>query len=169
MVAFLSVNIDSIFIAMGKDPTLTGRTVLWIEVIHSIQERQWLGYGYSAFWLGRSSESDRIWNSIHWEAPHSHNGYLDLILELGLIGFGLYIILFLSVMKRSLHQFRNNYFSAYIWPILYLTFIFIYNLVESNILKSNNLFWVLFVAVAFSLLKIKKLEKNLIVRSKSKI
>ena len=42
--------------ALGKDPSLTGRTEIWDALMRKVADRPWTGYGYGAFW-GREGES----------------------------------------------------------------------------------------------------------------
>jgi len=77
---------EVLFDLLGKDSTLTGRTVLWEALAPVIAARPLLGAGYAAFWLEQSSEVQRVWRAIQWAAPNAHSGYLDLLLQLGLLG-----------------------------------------------------------------------------------
>ncbi len=47
---YFAINSDIILGALGKDPTLTGRTLIWPYVIEAIRERPILGWGFCAFW-----------------------------------------------------------------------------------------------------------------------
>src|SRR5215218_5490056 len=51
-VILLLINAETVLAALGKNTTLTGRTVVWSAVLDMIRERPWLGYGYGAFWRG---------------------------------------------------------------------------------------------------------------------
>ncbi|WP_049558612.1 O-antigen ligase family protein, partial [Limnoraphis robusta] len=71
---------------IGKDPSLTGRTDLWAWAREMIDKRPWLGYGYTAFWQGLDGGSAYIIRAARWPVPYSHNGILDLWLDIGLLG-----------------------------------------------------------------------------------
>jgi O-antigen ligase len=73
--------------ALGKDATLTGRVPLWALVDEMISRKIAVGYGYGAFWTPGNVDAWRIWEAIGWQAPHSHNGYREVLLGLGLVGF----------------------------------------------------------------------------------
>lgn len=69
--------------ALGKDPTLTGRTDIWEALFRKVDERPWTGYGYNAFW-GRDSEPAAwIRHQTGWSVPSAHNGWIDLLIQLG--------------------------------------------------------------------------------------
>ena len=133
--------------------TITGRTKLWSLLLEMIKKRPWLGYGYGAFWLGNDGPSAEVWRVITWwKPPHAHNGWLDLWLELGLLGLISFLIGFLFNIIRALNLMRLHQKSETIWPLLYLVFIVLFNLTTSTLMVQNEIFWVLYVAVSFSLM-----------------
>lgn len=139
--------------AMGKDMTLTGRTELWTLVIEKIGERPWGGYGFNAFWLGVGSPSEIIWRELNWEVPHSHNGFLDLCLDIGLIGLLVFILAFSLVYLRGIAWVRFTRNTDSLWPITYLSFLVLANLTESSLLRQKFLI-VLLVSITLSIPKI---------------
>jgi len=146
----LSQGLELLLQASGRDPTLTGRTLLWAALIPFIGERPLLGFGYSAFWTGSNAPAEDLWLQIGWEAPHAHNGYLDLMIDLGAVGLVVFLTQLARSVRAAVHQTKSSYDPLASWPFLYLTFIIFYNLTESSILARNSIFWVLFVSVALS-------------------
>lgn len=142
-------NLDAFTSVLGKDITLTGRTGIWGLVLLKIADKPWLGYGYHGFWNGWDGESADIWRVLKWECPHSHNGFLDLTLDLGLIGLAVFILTFLAACLRSIMLMRKTRDNTGIFPILYLTFMLLVNLTESSIVTLNSI-WVVFVIVVLS-------------------
>ncbi len=81
----LGVLRDDALAVAGKDASLSGRTDLWAVVGQEIREHPVLGAGYGAFWReGRGRQLVSTWNP-----RQSHQAYLDLLLDLGLVGMGL--------------------------------------------------------------------------------
>lgn len=144
-------NIETIFNALGRDMSLTGRTDLWAAVLDKISERPWLGYGYSGFWR-EGGESDYIVTVTGFDAPHSHNGFLDLWLDLGLLGLSAFFISYITVCLKAVKWIRHIHTAEGLWPLSYLTFLFLYNLTESSLLD-KSFFWILYVAVIFTMHK----------------
>lgn len=142
-------NAEAILGVFGRDLTLTGRTDLWAAVLDKIGERPWLGYGYGGFWRSWEGESAQVLSIVRWAAPHSHNGFLDLCLDLGLLGLLTFAFSFLAVCWRSIICLRSIRTSEGLLPIGYLTFLLLANLTESSLLRQNSL-WILFIAIAFS-------------------
>jgi exopolysaccharide production protein ExoQ len=136
--------------AFGRDMTLTGRTDLWELSLDKIAEQPLLGYGYTGFWRRMAGESAEILLELGWEVPHSHNGLIDLTLDLGLVGLVLFLLGFGFTFWRSVHWIRLNHNAADIWPLAYLAFLFLANLTESSLLRQNSL-WVLYVAATLTI------------------
>lgn len=83
------------------DTTFTGRTDIWTFAFQSLQQRLSTGYGFAAFW-GSSSIRD-LPEGKEWAeyASHSHNGYLDSALAMGLPGLLLLIgVLVIGPLKN---------------------------------------------------------------------
>jgi len=70
---------------VGRDPTLTGRTALWGQLLGT-NTSPWFGVGYESFWLGERLE--RIWDNekSQQRVNQAHNGYLEIFLNLGWVG-----------------------------------------------------------------------------------
>ena len=136
----------SILEPFGKDMTLTGRTEIWPYILEKIQQRPWFGYGYSAFWGGLTQESADIIRAVRWPVPDSHNGYLDLILQVGIAGFGLYLLGFWDALTRSVLLIRATHRWEQTWVFSFLIFTVLINIGESSLLSRNSVFWVLYVA-----------------------
>jgi O-antigen ligase len=145
-------NAEILLGSVGKDATLTGRTELWPVVWEMIWKRPWLGYGYGAFWLGEDGESAYVWRAVGWQPPNSHKGFLDVYLQLGLLGGAIFWLGFGINVLKSLVWVRLSRTSETIWPVTFMLFTVLANVAESTLLLQNNLFWVLYVAVAFTLL-----------------
>lgn len=146
-------NFNTILDLLGKDATLTGRTPLWEALVVKIWESPWLGYGYSAFWLGWSGPSADVWATIDWAPRHAHNGYLDIAAELGLVGLTLFLLTMLTALWRAIVWLRLTNTAYGYWPLLYLIGMMLYNSTGTmNIIRgSNTIYWVIYVTVAVSL------------------
>jgi O-antigen ligase len=71
---------------LGKDPTLTGRTILWQYVWAYIYQQPVLGWGLSGFWTPANPAYEQISTAVGWTVPEAHNGLLEMLLEVGVIG-----------------------------------------------------------------------------------
>jgi O-antigen ligase len=113
---------------------LTGRTEIWSAVVAVIPQRPILGYGYSGFWLGASPESLAINQVMRGWVMYSHNGYLEMQLNLGMVG-SLLTFAFLGIaLKRALSFSKQRQDGIGIWPLAFLFYFILHNLGECTIL-----------------------------------
>lgn len=147
----IASNLDIVLNSLGKDLTLTGRTKVWSAVMDKITERPWLGYGYSAFWQGDEGGSAYVRLVSGWKVAFSHNGLLDLWLDIGLVGISVYLLGFFKAYMQAIAQMRWSKTFYSLWHLIFLTLIFLSNFSESTILKPNDIFWVLYTTTYFSL------------------
>jgi exopolysaccharide production protein ExoQ len=133
-VALLVANSDSVAGALGRSSNLTGRTEIWSMVVSFIPERPIAGYGYSGFWLGASPESITVNQAMRSIIMYSHNGYLDMLLTLGVIGLLLALIFVGIGMKRALYFSEQRQAGTELWPLAFLLFFIFHNIAECTIL-----------------------------------
>jgi O-antigen ligase len=144
----LAVNAEAATTALGRDVTLTGRTVLWTVVLQFVGQAPVLGHGYGSFWLGPIGPSGAIWRIVGWEVPHAHNGVLDLALELGIVGVALFAWVFARTLGRSYNLLVRSAHPAAAWPLVVVMITVLYNTTESTLLSRNSIYWALFVSAA---------------------
>jgi len=143
-------NAEAILGELGRDLTFTGRTELWSLVTTMISQRPWLGYGYNGFWEG--GEGANFWMSLNYFQPTSaHNGFLDLWLQLGLLGVLAFALSFLLAFLRAAAWARVDKTPESLWPLMYLTFMLLYSMTESSIMNRNDIYWALYAATVLSL------------------
>ena len=133
---------------LGRDHTLTRRTEIWAVVWTAISSHMLLGYGFSGFWAGLHGESARVAVSLGFVARHALNGFLDLWLELGIVGLLLFAAGYFGAVIDGLKLLRMCPDRLATWPLQYLAFMLLYDLAEGPILRQTNLYWALYVAVA---------------------
>ena len=126
---------DSLFSLLGKDVTLTGRTGIWSAVFDSIAKRPLLGYGYQAFWLGLEGESYRVILAVSWVLAQAQNGFLDVMLEMGLAGLAIVLLVFGFAFRDGvvclLRSRDDAHLRAVEWYLTIVILTLIYNLDES--------------------------------------
>lgn len=111
--------------ALGKNPTLTGRTDIW-KLVLSLHTNPYIGTGFDSFWLGPRLEYMR--NALtNFPVNEAHNGYLELYLNLGWVGVCLIALLILTAYKRVISGMRKNpqkssLFLGFLLPILFYAF-----------------------------------------------
>lgn len=88
--------VKMLFSSIGEDETFTGRTDLWADILREIAKHPLLGAGYQGFWVFSNNDVLLLYNKYIWIPLQAHNGYLDIINEVGYIGFGIFLIMLIS-------------------------------------------------------------------------
>jgi len=85
------------------DTSFTGRTDIWTFGLQAAQLRLPTGYGFAAFWGGSAVQN--LPQGMEWAATaaHSHNGYLDTTLAMGLPGLVLLVAVLVIAPLRNFH------------------------------------------------------------------
>ena len=91
--------------AFGKNATLTGRTGLWKGLL-ATDTHPLLGAGFESFWLG--SRLNNIWSIFPWQPNEAHNGYLEVYLNLGIIGVSLLGVMLLTGYRNVTAAIRQD-------------------------------------------------------------
>lgn len=124
---------------LGKGTDLTGRMDIWQMVLPEYYKHPMFGIGYGAFWLGPGSPSQPILDQLYWIPYQAHNGYIDILNELGVMGF----LLVLGFMGWHIHHLlrlaRCNRNQATFHGVLF-AMIVIANFTESTLFRSI-VFW----------------------------
>lgn len=96
----------------STDVSTLGRFQAWYTTYLMLQENLYTGYGFDAFLYYK----DSFYSGFLLFLPHSHNTFLRLMLETGLIGMLLYITLLIKAIYYSLtikSKTRNTYLKKY--------------------------------------------------------
>lgn len=141
------INGSAILAWLDRTPTLTGRIPLWTSVLEAIRTHPLIGNGFSAFWTGWDGPARQVWTRNLWFPWSAHSAYLDIWVELGLIGVVLIVISAVINLRRA---YRARFELPFAWA--YLVFLLVFAIPESEILlRANNIFWSLYVYCAIGL------------------
>jgi exopolysaccharide production protein ExoQ len=140
---------------LGKDLTLTGRTGIWDAVTDSIAKRPLFGYGYQAFWLGLEGESYRVILAVSWVLAQAQNGFLDVMLEMGMLGLAIVLLVFGFAFRDAvvcLFRAREDiHLRAVEWYLTIVVLTLIYNLDESFLFDPKHLGSLIFLLACVGL------------------
>ncbi len=122
LVPGLDAVLTPIAMISGKDTTFTGRTNIWYILHLHIRQHPWFGTGYGAYWVGPlpSSPSYEMLGRLFFYPNEGHNGYMDVINDLGFVGGFVLFAYFWVYVRQSLQLMRIDRYQGG----LYLTLMF---------------------------------------------
>jgi exopolysaccharide production protein ExoQ len=122
---------------LGRDPTLTNRTVIW-QTLETFAVNPIVGTGFMSFWTGARLE--KVW-SLFGTINQAHNGYLEQYLNLGYIG-----VAFIAVIALSGFLWVRRHLSedpaAGMLRLCFIVTALLYNYSEASFYGINNM-WML--------------------------
>jgi exopolysaccharide production protein ExoQ len=96
-------DLNQVLNAVGKDTTLTGRTTLWSAAQASIAAHPTFGVGYQAYWQIGSWGAEQLWQIsyvINKTGYHFHDTYLEVGVDLGLVGLAIFLVTLAAMLVR---------------------------------------------------------------------
>jgi O-antigen ligase len=149
----LFVNLTALSDFVNDPGALTGRGAIWPLLFEYAREHLWTGAGFSSFWqIGPDSPIWTLtsgWVAVY--AAHGHNGFLDLLVTIGLPGLVLAIVVMIVwpllrlLLSQSIGKPRRSLLVAII------IFCAGHNLAESTLLNTASLVEVfLLIAIAIT-------------------
>jgi O-antigen ligase len=140
------INLAVILPLFGRDLTLTGRTREWAVIFPFALKHFWLGYGYQGFWTGTSGDSGSVNSTLNTAMNTADNGYLELMLELGVVSIGLLLVVLIACVRDFLGLLRRSSVPliAY-WYVGLILAIFVGSFTEDMILMPMRIIPFMFV------------------------
>ena len=106
-----------------------------------------LGVGYGSFWIGNTHN---LWDGHFWKPAQGHNGYIDVYLELGIVGLFLLGGVLVSSYKRIMRLFIDHFEMA-VLRFVWLLVILIHNFTESTFLRGTVDMWFIFLLAVINI------------------
>lgn len=146
---------EMLLLGRGEDASnLTGRLPVWEALVPHISDRLWLGFGYRAFWDKARVEEFRDYTG-GWQVPDAHNSYLEMILNVGIVGAApLFLAMLFAIAifaRRAMKHFDvgTAFFAGLIFSL------FIGGMTEAT-LFNNSMFSCLIATCAIARLALHK-------------
>lgn len=136
---------------LGRDTTLTGRTIVWSALIPSVMKRPILGYGFYSFWLGLKGESANVIIGVHWFFGYAHNGLLEIALQLGLVGVVVFLGTLVQGVRNAWFCIRHGHSVGAEWYAGIILLTLLYNVDEATVLLPNELLSILYIVACCGL------------------
>lgn len=126
--------------AIFHDRTFTGRTVIWEFAGNNIDGSPYIGYGYGSFW-GVGSTTKAIGQGFIGGLLQAHNGFIDIVLELGYFGLVVANLFIFALLKSMLNVTKSDMWLALLL-VSCLLFILLNNVMESSLFRGYVPLWV---------------------------
>jgi exopolysaccharide production protein ExoQ len=163
-VFLLLANLEFVFGLFNRSVSMTGRVPLWNFLLDTyIAQRPLLGYGFGAFWL-QPGINDAIQAVVDWGYPVkiSDNGYIDVLLGLGVIGFALLLLMLGIGFRRVIDQALAVRDLTSFFPLFILIHFILVNISLSYIAEMESFIWFLFVVILFRSTKYEKASYSIV-------
>ncbi len=132
--------------ALGRKPDLTGRTEIW-KILIPMCPNPIGGAGFETFWLGsRAGSAARAVGGLD-AINESHNGYIEVYLNLGLIGVSLFALILVQGYGRAVRAFRRDPALGALL-VAYVATAATYNVAEAGSRMLNPAWFFLLLAIA---------------------
>ena len=133
--------------AMGRNPTLTDRTMLWHDCFKLGMQQPILGAGYMGFWTDKVATKIAVDNT---NGPtEAHNGYLEVFLQLGAVGLMLFLPVIFSSLAKAWRLMRVDFDQGRFYVAI-LVCMLVHNYTESGFPRPNYLTWFVFLLAGVS-------------------
>ena len=144
IIIFIFSDLNQFLEYFGRDTTLSGRIFLWEYAYERFLNSPLLGEGYKSFWLNNTVLLKIL---FEYSAVNGHNLWLDIFLELGIVGGSVLMIFlifcFFSFWSRN---FKFNYFGKVVF-----LFILLFGMVATIFPNPNSIYtYLIFLMYLYS-------------------
>ena len=130
---------------LGKNSTLTGRTLLWEFGWEAYNERPWLGFGFKGYWESPATTATLLRAVIGQDLWFFHNNFVDVAVAFGTLGpIALAVGLGFGFFS-TIRAFLLDPQYVKLWPILFLIFVLVLTNVENPLFQNHSIHQLLFV------------------------
>lgn len=133
---------------LGRSEDLTNRIGIWTTVLDLANERPVAGWGWISYWAPWVEPFDDlvVINGVTY--LQAHNAWIDIFLQLGVIGLVVLGLFALTTAIRSWSFALDGPRDSALVPVALLTAVFVQSLAESRLLIESG--WAIFVLVAIT-------------------
>ncbi|GMA27998.1 O-antigen ligase family protein [Arenivirga flava] len=136
---------------LGRRSDLTGRTDIWASVGEFAAQRPAFGHGWTSFWMPWATYLEDLVEVHGVRQYEAHGAWMDLFLQLGVVGIVVFAILILGTLARAwtaaLDQPLRTAFGGTrpydalgMLPLLILVALLVQSIAESHMLYENGWF-----------------------------
>jgi O-antigen ligase len=134
--------------ALGRDSSFSGRTEIWQNVI-PLAPNALIGAGFESFWLNPAVH-EKLWAAMPGlPLNEAHDGYIEVYLELGLMGIALIGYMLFEGYRRSMRAYRRDPKLGALL-VAYVVSAAMYSLTEAGFRMMNPIWLFLLLSVSAS-------------------
>jgi O-antigen ligase len=149
---------SSILHLLGKSGTLTGRTKIWGAVISLAEQRPVTGWGWMTYWVPNTPPYNKpVFNIGGIQYLQAHDAWLDIWVQLGIVGLIVFAALVISTLVRSWElavdrpqlaaDRAGKYDPATLLPVLLLIALLAQSIAESRLLIEYGMLLLSLIAI----------------------
>lgn len=131
--------------SVGKDATLTGRTVLWDFGWQAFLDRPWLGFGFRGYWESEKSTVLILHYVMQQDLQIFHNNFVEVAVAFGIWGPALLLLGIALAFHRSVMEFLATRSMSALWSVLFVIFVVSLSFAENPLFNNHGLLQALFV------------------------
>lgn len=131
---------------LNRQDADNSRVPIWQESLSYLTDRPLTGYGYQTFWT--EQRIDEISSSQHWGVGEAHSSYVTVLLELGLVGFTLFVLVLLGALFGTIARYRATRDLGYALLAALLVFSMLHGILESGSVLATHQSFILMIAVS---------------------
>jgi len=135
-----------VFRLLGLGAEIEQRYVLWQETMRRLAANELNGWGWTGGWVADAFPFRLIDQEVGRVNPSALNAYLDVYLQLGLIGLALFLVLGGLALFRTWMIAANRRSVVHVWAALIVVTLLASGAAESSLLTSGG--WLLLVICA---------------------
>lgn len=134
--------------SIGKDQTLTGRTILWQFGWHAFIEKPFLGLGFKGYWEGNLSSAFYLRYVTGQELWFFHNNFLEVAVAFGIIGPVLLAAGIAVALYRTTKGFLRDKSFTSLWGVMLIVMLLIFAQAENPFFVNHGIFQFLIIVAA---------------------
>lgn len=148
---------DHVLGLLGKSSDFTNRGDIWDAVINLAVQRPVFGWGWVSYWVPWVAPFDNLAKNNGVRQLHAHDAWLDVWLQLGIVGLVVFGALVLSTLARSwtfaidrpqvLPGRPGAFSSASLLPLLVVVALVVQSVAESRMLVEGGLVLLTLMAI----------------------
>jgi len=149
---------EKVLALLGRQSSLTGRVPLWQALLDEVWKNPEAGYGYGAFWVAGTHPYESAIASIRYkQATHAHNGYLDALLDAGVVGLSFFLAAILMGLYYSVRRVVSSKKSGDLWIPAFLIFYLAANITDSFVFtRPKDGFFIVMLSLCMTLVQARR-------------